>query len=279
VLDRFDQHMTVRGMAASTRLNYVRAMRDAQEHTGKVAEALTRDDLLAYLSLRRKQCSPSTLNTQVCALKYYYREVVGMLELVVEIPNPRKSKQLGDLLSADELRRFLGSCRSLRHRLVVELLFGLGLRAAEVGRLRISDFDRRTSTVTIRNSKGGRTRVVPYGSRLRNTLNAYYRQARPQDYLVPGGNRGEGPAISVRGVQYITRTTLERSRIRKRVCPHTLRHCFAVHYLNNGGNLVRLQQLLGHAHLTTTLLYLRYASIPLRDIDSPLDQLYPVEDG
>ncbi|MCO6489389.1 MAG: tyrosine-type recombinase/integrase [Phaeodactylibacter sp.] len=266
-------HLTVAGLAKSTALNYVRSLRDVQERTGKPADELTRDELLAYLAARRKHLSASTLNTVVCALKYYYREVARRLDLVVDIPNPRKPKQLGDLLNADELRLFLGAARSMRHRLVLELLFGLGLRAGEVGRLRISDFNREQATVTIRTSKGGITRVLPYGGRLRNTLNQYYRQERPKDFLIPGRERSSSLGISLRGVQYITRTTLQRSRLRKQVCPHTLRHCFAVHYLNNGGNLVRLQQLLGHAYLSTTLLYLRYASITLRDIPSPLDFL------
>ena len=266
-------HLTVAGLAKSTALNYVRSLRDVQERAGKPADELTRDELLAYLAAQRKHLSASTLNTVVCALKYYYREVARRLELVVDIPNPRKPKQLGDLLNADELRLFLGAARSMRHRLVLELLFGLGLRAGEVGRLRISDFNREQGTVTIRTSKGGITRVLPYGGRLRDTLNQYYRQERPKDFLIPGRERSSSQGISLRGVQYITSTTLQRSRLRKKVCPHTLRHCFAVHYLNNGGNLVRLQQLLGHAYLSTTLLYLRYASITLRDIPSPLDFL------
>lgn len=266
-------HLTVAGLAKSTALNYVRSLRDVQERTGKPADELTRDELLAYLAARRKHLSASTLNTVVCALKYYYREVARRLELVVDIPNPRKPKQLGDLLNADELRLFLGAARSMRHRLVLELLFGLGLRAGEVGRLRISDFNREQGTLTVRTSKGGITRVLPYGGRLRDTLNQYYRQERPKDFLIPGRERSSSQGISLRGVQYITSTTLQRSRLRKKVCPHTLRHCFAVHYLNNGGNLVRLQQLLGHAYLSTTLLYLRYASITLRDIPSPLDFL------
>ena len=267
-------HLTVAGLSKSTAINYVRALRDLQERTGKMAEDLSRDELLAYLAARRKHLSASTLNTVVCALKYYYREVAQRLDLVVDIPNPRKTKQLGDLLNADELRILIKSARSLRHRLVIELLFGLGLRAAEVGRLRISDFDRRQGAVTIRSSKGGVTRVLPYSGRLRSTLNQYYRHERPVDILIPGRERSHSQGISVRGVQYIVRTTLRRSGLRKRVCPHTLRHCFAVHYLNQGGNLVRLQQLLGHAYLSTTLLYLRYASIPLRDIPSPLDALF-----
>ncbi|MEL7121471.1 MAG: tyrosine-type recombinase/integrase [Bacteroidota bacterium] len=190
------------------------------------------------------------------------------------MPNPRRSKQIGEVLNLEEIRHLISSTRSMRHRLIIELLFGLGLRASEVGRLKIGDFNAQQRTVTIRTSKGGITRVLPYGDRLRNTLNDYYRQEKPLEYLVPGRDRSDSPGISVRGVQYIVRMTLQRSRIRKRVCPHALRHSFAVHYLNNGGNILRLQQLLGHTYLSSTLIYLKYASIRLHDINSPLDFLY-----
>ena len=119
-------HLSVAGLAKSTALNYVRALRDTQEHTGKPADKLSRDELLAYLATGREDLSASTLNTLTCALKYYYREVAQRLDLVVDIPNPRRPKQLGELLNADEMRLFLGAARSMRHRLVGELLFGLG---------------------------------------------------------------------------------------------------------------------------------------------------------
>jgi len=261
-------------MADSTALNYVRALRDVQHHFDRLADELTRDELLAYLADKKKRCSSSTLNTQVCALKYYYREVVRRVELIVDIPNPRTSKQLGDLLNTQEMRHLLRSARSLRHRLALELMFGLGLRVGEVGRIRLGDFDPQQRTLTIRTAKGGITRVLPYDDRLRHTLLLYYRQEKPQDYLLPARNRSTSPGISVRGIQYIVRMTLDRARLPKRVCPHALRHSFAVHYLNNGGNILRLQQLLGHTYLSSTLIYLRYASFALRDIPSPLDFLY-----
>ena len=109
---------------------------------------------------------------------------------------------------------------------------------------------------------------------MRQTLNDYFRAHEPEDYLIPAGYRSQQPGIVVRGVQYIVRQTLVASGLQKKVCPHTLRHCFAVHYLNNGGSVLRLQQLLGHAHISTTWRYLSYASIPLKEVDSPLDFLY-----
>ncbi|WP_020538818.1 tyrosine-type recombinase/integrase [Lewinella cohaerens] len=267
-------HLTVAGRAEATIVNYVRGLRDLQAHYDLPADKLSRDQLIAFLAGRKPHISSSTLNTLICSLKYYYREVLRCQELIVDLPNPRYSKQLGDLLDADEVRTLLRATRSLRHRIVLELIFSLGLRVAEVGRLRLGDFDRTQRTLIIRTSKGNVTRVLPYGERLRGTLIDYFRQEKPVDYLIPGRERSKSIGISVRGVQYLLRMTLQRSGLKKHVCPHALRHSFAVHYLNNGGNILRLQQLLGHAYLSSTLIYLRYTTFTLRDIDSPLDFLY-----
>lgn len=267
-------HLTVAGRAHATVINYVRGVRDLQHHYDRPADQLTREEIIAFLASRKPKLSSSTLNTLICSLKYYFRNVVRRHELIVDLPNPRHSKQLGDLLDADEVRQLLRSARSLRHRTVLELIFALGLRVAEVGRLRLGDFDRQQRTLIIRSSKGNVTRILPYGDRLRQTLIDYFRQEKPSDLLIPGRNRSNSEGISVRGVQYILKMTLQRSGLKKHVCPHALRHSFAVHYLNNGGNILRLQQLLGHAHLSSTLIYLRYTTFNLRDIPGPLDFLY-----
>jgi site-specific recombinase XerD len=113
--------------------------------------------------------------------------------------------------------------------------------------------------------------VIPYGQQTRETLNEYFRQEKPVDALFTGAITGE--MFTIRSVQYIVKQALKRSGLHKRVHPHTLRPSFAVHYLNNGGSLLRLQQLLGHTQISTALIYLRYAAIPLREVATPLDFL------
>ena len=187
-------------------------------------------------------------------------------------PIPRKAQQLGELLTISELRRLLAATDKPKYRLIIGLLFGIGLRAGEVGRLRLGDFDGDHRTLIIRKAKGGRHRVLPYDESLRSLLIAHYHAHSPTDFLFTSASRQrvQKDGISVRGVQYIVRQMVEASGINKKVCPHTLRHCFAVHYLNCGGNLLRLKQLLGHACISTTLRYLSYANPEVRDISSPL---------
>ena len=266
-------HLRLSGAAEATTINYTRAVRDLMHATGKTPDQLCESGIIDHLNRYRdrKKLSPSALNIRICGIKYYFREVAHRLDIDINIPNPRRVKQIGDILTPAEVNRLCQHARSIRHLAVLQLLIDTGLRAREAGRLRLGDFDKSNRSITVRTGKGGKHRTVLYGAQLRNTLNEYFRQRRPKDYLFPGAKGN--PFMSVRGVQWIVRESVKRARIQKDIHPHSLRHTFAVHYLNNGGNLVRLKQLLGHAHLSTTLLYLRYATIPLRDIDTPLDVL------
>lgn len=173
------------------------------------------------------------------------------------------------------MQRLFAAAESPKYRLVLSLIFGLGLRAGEVAKLRLHDFDRHQRTLIIRKAKGGKQRTLPYDEAIRHDLIAYFRDEKPSDYLFTSATRkSETGGISVRGVQYIVREVLKVSGITKRVCSHTLRHCFAVQYLNHGGNLIRLKQLLGHANFGTTFRYLSYSNPELKDIPSPLYFLF-----
>ncbi|MEM6698222.1 MAG: tyrosine-type recombinase/integrase [Bacteroidota bacterium] len=258
-----DVQMQLASNAFATRKSYLRGIRALILHYRRLPEDCTVDELKAFLIHQRDQghYSSSTLNLRVCALKYYFREVVHRLDLVVKIPNPRISKFDVEVLTIEEIKRMQRVCRDVRQLLVLNLLYDTGLRVREVVRLRISDFDKHHRTITIRNSKGNKTRVVQYGTALRQTMKSYckVRGGVPKDTLLESIVEA-GQPLSKRGVQHIVRQIVKRSGIKKRVSPQTLRHTYAVHYLNAGGTLRQLQVLLGHEYLSTTLHYLKYAN-------------------
>jgi site-specific recombinase XerD len=159
----------------------------------------------------------------------------------------------------------------MRERAMIELLFDSGLRSREVAGLRLQDFNRTEKTLTVVNGKGQKMRTVPYSVELRGTLAQYFKslKAHPTTYLFEN-KENAGSALTIRGVQYIVKEVVKRSKLKKDVHPHTFRHSFAIHYINNGGNILRLQQLLGHEHIDTTFNYLKYCTIPLTDTPTPL---------
>ncbi|TXF80889.1 tyrosine-type recombinase/integrase, partial [Neolewinella aurantiaca] len=140
-------------MTSSTIINYARSLRDLMEYHHAEADAITARDILAFLAEREKSIGKSTLNTLCCALKYFYGKVLGDPDRIVDIPTPRKPKQLGELLTTSELKQLFAAARTSKRRLVLSLIYGLGLRAGEVARIRLHDFDARHRTLIIRNAK------------------------------------------------------------------------------------------------------------------------------
>lgn len=273
---KMDNQMSLSNNAWATRQNYIRGIRNLMLHYQRLPEACSVDEIKAFLVYQRDQgsYSSSTVNLRVCALKYYFREVVHRLDLVVKIPNPRIQKYDTEVLSIEEIKLLMRCCRDMRQQLIITLMYDTGIRVRELIRLRPSDFDKHHRSIAIRNSKGNKTRVVYYGQELRKVLNMYYKanHGLPQNTLLES-YKEKGKALTLRGVQHIVRQIVKRTGLKKRISPHTLRHTFAVHYLDQGGSLYQLQKLLGHEHITTTLHYLKYANLPDSPRVSVLDQI------
>lgn len=266
--------MSLEGKASATIQNYLRAPKELMLHLDQLPEECTVDQIKSFLIHHRDslQLSSSTVNMRVCGLKHYFRHVALRPDLVVNIPNPRIEKYHTEILSYEELGLLYRCCKDMRQVVLLSLMYECGLRVREIIRLRIGDFDKVHRTIAIRNSKGNKTRVVPYGSCIREDLVKYFKAIGG----IPAGTIIEsyvdkGKPLSTSGVQHIVKRLVRRSGLQKRIHPHTFRHTFAVHYLNNGGSLYRLQQLLGHDQITTTLHYLKYAKLPQGTDISNLD--------
>ena len=183
-----DNQMCLANCAWATRQNYLRGLRQLMLHLNKRPEDCSVDELKSYLVYARdqQQLSSSSVNLRVCGLKYYCREVIHRLDLVTKIPNPRLQKYHTDILTTLELQRLFGACRDIRQLLVLLLLYEAGLRVRELVRLRVSDFDKQLRLITILNSKGQKTRTIPYGDQLRLTLIQYckVRGGVPENTLI-----------------------------------------------------------------------------------------------
>ncbi len=257
--------MSLEGKASATIQNYVRAPKELMLYYDKLPEECTVEQIKSFLIAQRDKLnlSSSTVNMRVCGLKHYFRRIANRLDLVVRIPNPRIQKYNTEILNYDELNLLYRCCKDMRQVLLLSLMYDCGMRVREIVRLRPGDFDKHHRTISIRNSKGNKTRVVPYGDALRSDALKYCaaRGGVPINTLIDS-YVDKGQPLSSNGVQHIVKQIVKRSGLKKRIHPHTFRHTFAVHYLNNGGSIFRLQQLLGHDYITTTLHYLKYAKIP-----------------
>jgi site-specific recombinase XerD len=175
-------------------------------------------------------------------------------------------------LSLAEIRQFFGACTNQKHRCMFGLLYGSGLRLGEVCELKVGDIDSDRMQVRIEQGKGKKDRYTVLPASLLPRLRKYYQASRPKVYLFNGRKKGE--PMHRRSIAHALKTILKRTTISKKVCIHTFRHSFACHSLEAGMDLLTLQGQLGHAHLTTTLIYLQVSHPPQRSLFSPLDKLY-----
>ena len=207
----------------------------------------------------------------VYGLRYYYR-LMGMNKNAIALPSLKKEAKLPVILNQLELKELFATPTLLKQRIVLALIYSAGLRGQEVVNLKISDVDFERKTIHIRQSKYKKDRIVPLAESMAVGLNKYLKAENPHVWLF-NGKEPDG-RYSVRGLSWVMRETLKKTSISKEVNLHSLRHSYATHLLEQGLNIVTLKDLLGHADITTTMIYLHVAQCPLIKPHSPLDTLY-----
>ena len=256
----------------NTRKAYGGCFRQYLQYLGDRSPAeVTRAEVEHYLLLRVRDegISESYQNTLINAIKFYYEKVLGRDRTVYDIARPRKRETLPKVLGREEVARMIDRTSNVKHRCMVMLLYGGGLRLSEVLGLLPSDVDSGRMTITVRRSKGKKDRLVPLPRRLLEPLRAYYRAHRPLTWLFEGQTIGE--PYSKRSLQLVVKQAAVRAGIKRAVTAHMLRHSYATHLLEAGTDIRYIQEVLGHASIKTTE---RYTHVAVdRKPASPLDDL------
>ena len=268
---RFLDELARRNYSPRTVEAYLAGLVRFVRFTRRSPDQASPDDLRAFqLHLIERQVSWSQFNQISCALRFFYAHVLGRADFVPHVPFARRPQKLPVILSPDEVRRLLAAAALPRHRLMLRLAYGCGLRLGEVLRLRVADLDGGRATLWVRGGKGGKDRGLPLPAGLLDELRAYWRVQRPPDYLFP--NR-HGQPLHAATLQRAFGQALTASGLTKPATVHTLRHCYATHLLEAGTDLPTLQRLLGHNSVQTTMRYLHLRSERLRQVRSPLELL------
>ena len=274
VVRKLDQQVTLRGQSKSTLGNYIQRIALFVIHFGKLPEQIDPEEINEYLAaLARDPRSPSrsSFKHMVYGLRYYYR-LLGMNKNAIALPSLKKEAKLPVILNQQELKELFATPTLLKQRIVLALIYSAGLRGQEVVNLKISDIDFQRMTIHIRQSKYKKDRIVPLGNYMAKGLKKYLKAENPHIWLF-NGKEPDG-RYSVRGLSWVMRETLKKASITKEVNLHSLRHSYATHLLEQGLNIVTVKDLLGHADITTTMIYLHVAQCPLIKPHSPLDTLY-----
>jgi len=281
LLQRFERNISILGRSPRTFDNYSRHIAAIALHFGSLPTELDEDQIKDYLyELQQRSKTPSQT--------YFKHTVYGLRFLLkgeglpyshLHLPAIKKEKKLPTVLSKEEVWRMLKCCHLLKHKMLIGLLYGCGLRCMEVRSIRLQDMDFDRQTLHIRQSKGRKDRLVPLSEHLVRGLKKYMEAERPQEWLFNGKPDGRAGGdfdgrYSQRGVQWAVKRIAKDASIKKEVSVHTLRHTYACHLLEDGLNIVTLKELMGHANIETTMEYLHLCQLDDRKMFSPLDTLF-----
>lgn len=236
----------------------------------KPTQNLTEEDVRLYIewAVGKLNYSISTHRQMVSGLKHFAYFYPACAINTEKIFMPKKDKKLPTVLSIEEIVMLITATKNLKHRVIISMLYGSGLRIGELLNLKLRDFDFNRNQLHIKSAKGRKDRYATIAKTLHPLLKNYYQTYKPKEYFIENPNGGPYSATSIRS---FLKRSCKLAKIEKEVNPHCLRHSYATHLLEQGTDIRYIQELLGHSKPETTMIYTHVTKKDLRNIKSPLD--------
>jgi integrase/recombinase XerD len=277
---QIDLYFELKGTPESSKESYLRRMKafiDFIQDQQRCLEEITPNDIQQYILYlkNKKQLSAGSINNYISAIKFFYTHVLNKEWNPRKIPRMKRVIKFPVIPAKQEVLEIINATANLKHKAILELLYGSGLRVSEVAKLKISDICSKTMHVRVDNAKHNTNRntILSHDALivLRQYFRVYFSQTnyKLDDWLFPGRDQNEH--INVKSIKNTLIKLRNRLRLNRTISAHTLRHCFATHALEDGVDPVFIQQMLGHKRLETTTKYLHMTSKSLMGIKSPLD--------
>lgn len=273
-LHSFKLYMRSKRFSENTINSYTNALKVFLNfYSDKNIQELSEDHLIRFDNeyILAKRLSSSMQNQVINAIKKFFIIIENRRMDIDSIHRPRKERKLPHVLSKEEIKMIIESPRNLKHRAMLSLIYGCGLRRGELLNLRPTDIDSKRKLVSIYQGKGKKDRLVPIGDRLIELMREYYKAYRPKTYLFEGQNAGE--PYTATSLQKVLKRALKAAGINKPATLHWLRHSFATHLLEAGTDLRYIQKILGHNSSKTTEIYTHVSNESLQNIKSPFEDL------
>ena len=272
---RMIEDMTVRNFVEKTRNDYIRHVRTFTAFLGRSPDQAIPEDLRRFqLHQTRAGVRPPSINGSVAALRFFFTVTLDRPEMARHLTFVREPRKMPVVLSPEEVARLLEAAPGPKYKAALSAAFAAGLRVSEVVSLKVSDIHSERMLLRIEQGKGRKDRFAMLSPELLELLRDWYRIARPAVWLFPG--RDLMLPMTTRQFTRAVHAAANMAKIKKRVTPHTLRHSFATHLLEQKTDVRLIQVLLGHAKLDTTMLYTHVATNVIREVMSPLDRLTPL---
>lgn len=279
LLAKYKARISINGKSESTYKNYAAHLAKMVLHFKKLPTELNDDDINDYLyALQLSSDAPSetSFKFMVYSLRFLFK-IEGCNDKNIILPKIKNNRKIPVVLNRNETRQLLKAPKSLKHRILIALIYSCGLRCYEVRNILLKDLDFERKQLHLKKTKGNRERIVPLSNIMIRGLKLYIEKELPNNYLFNGIKQDTNlfyNTYSQRGVQWIIKQAAKKAGILKIVSTHTLRHTYATHLLEDGLNIVSIQKLLGHSNIATTMVYLNIVHDDRVIPFSPLDRLY-----
>jgi len=265
--------MELKNLSANSQRAYLTAVtgltRHYQQSAGQITDTMIEDYLL-YLK-NDKGHAPNSCGSVLTGLRFFYKNVVQR-QITVNYSIRKKPRKLPTVLTMEEVWKLICAPDNLKHRLILMTTYSAGLRASEVIALKAEHIDSQRMLIKVEEGKGKKDRYTLLSKILLDQLRDYYRLYRPQSYLFPSAIKKNGDKpLSYEAVRCIYEKARKKAGVKKGEGIHTLRHSFATHLLEAGFDIRKIQVLMGHSRLSTTMIYLHVSRKTLSKIPSPLD--------
>lgn len=262
-IEKLKSELRLRGFSPLTVRNYCFFVDKFMERSKKSPEQLTQDDAKVYLSEMFDTKSKNTIMLAAASLKFFFTEILKKDFSGVRMP--KKEKRLPEVLTKEEVKKLIDSADTLKSKLIISMLYSGGLRVSELVNLKRSDINFNDRTGWVRRGKGSKDRVFTISEGLAQDLLAYLKD-REYSYVF-----SKDKPLTTRNIQKIIYGLRCKTGIQKKITPHTLRHSFATHLLENGTDIRVIQALLGHSSLNTTQIYAHVSTDMIKKVKNPLD--------
>ena len=264
LLKKLKQELEIRNFSKRTIKSYTHHVRKFLEYSKNkgLNEKIVKDFVQQEIKIK----NPSTVAHSIFAISFFFERV---LDQKITLPRPKRNKTLPDILTIGEIKKLIENTSNIKHKLIIKLLYGCGLRVSEIINLKKDNLNFEEGLIHIKLAKGKKDRFVKIPDSLVEGLTNYCK-LNGGEVLFPSNRGGK---LTTATVQSILKNAGRKAKIKKRVYPHLLRHSFAAHLLEQGTDLRIIQKLLGHSDVRTTQRYTQISQASIKNIKSPLDDI------
>ena len=267
-IEKLRSELKLRGFSPLTVRNYSFFIEKFLLKTNKKENELSESDVRSYLSEMYDSKSRNTIMLAIAALKFFFNEVLK--RDMGKIPVPKKENKLPEVLSKEEVKSLINATDTEKSRLIISMLYSTGLRVSEVVKLKVNDLDSIENVGWVRSGKGSKDRLFSISGELGEQLKEYLERKKDGRIYVFSKDK----PLTTRNIQKIVARAKRAGGINKKTTPHSLRHSFATHLLEQGTDIRVIQSLLGHASLSTTQVYTHISKEQIKNVKNPLDGMF-----